>query len=248
MQSSKRIIALFDVDQTLTPARKTIEKAMLETLAQCKAKGVALGIVSGSDLSKIKEQVGDALVAEADFTFSENGLYALKQGQFLAQKSIKDFLGEEKLKRLINFCLHHIADLDIPIKRGTFIEYRTGMLNVSPIGRNCSREERDEFEVFDKTAGVRKAFVEKLRAEFGHDELTFSIGGQISFDVFPKGWDKSYCLQYVEKDFDEIHFFGDKCQPGGNDHEIFADSRTIGHEVANPDDTIRILTELFLKQ
>jgi hypothetical protein len=39
--------------------------------------------------------------------------------------------------------------------RGTFIEYRTGMLNVSPIGRNCSREERDEFEQYDKTAHVR---------------------------------------------------------------------------------------------
>ena len=25
-----------------------------------------------------------------------------------------------------------------------------------------------------------------------------------------QGWDKTYCLQFVEKDFDEIHFFGDK--------------------------------------
>lgn len=177
MQATKRIIALFDVDQTLTPARKTIEKAMLETLAKCKERGVAIGIVSGSDLHKIKEQVGDELAASADFTFSENGLYALKQGQFFSQKSIKDYLGEDRLKKLINFCLHYIADLDIPIKRGTFIEYRTGMLNVSPIGRNCSREERDEFERYDKDAGVRKAFVEKLKQEFGDELLTFSIGG-----------------------------------------------------------------------
>ena len=76
--------------------------------------------------------------------------------------------------------------------------------------------------------------------------MTFSIGGQISFDVFPKGWDKSFCLQYVENDFDEIHFFGDKCQPGGNDHEIYEDKRTVGHEVKTPDDTVRILRELFL--
>ena len=34
--------------------------------------------------------------------------------------------------------------------RGTFIEFRSGMLNVSPIGRNCSQEERDEFERYDK--------------------------------------------------------------------------------------------------
>ena len=59
--------------------------------------------------------------------------------------------------RFINFVLHYIADLDIPIKRGTFIEFRNGMLNVSPIGRNCSQEERDEFERFDKEAGVRCA-------------------------------------------------------------------------------------------
>ena len=28
-----------------------------------------------------------------------------------------------------------------------------GMLNVSPIGRNCSQEERDDFEKFDKVCG-----------------------------------------------------------------------------------------------
>jgi phosphomannomutase len=42
-------------------------------------------------------------------------------------------------QKLINFCLHYMADLDIPIKRGTFVEFRNGMLNVSPIGRNCSQ-------------------------------------------------------------------------------------------------------------
>ncbi len=33
---------------------------------------------------------------------------------------------------------------------GTFIEFRTGLINVSPIGRNCSQEERDAFEAYDK--------------------------------------------------------------------------------------------------
>ncbi len=74
------------------------------------------------------------------------------------------------------------------------MEYRTGMINISPIGRNCSKEERDEFEQYDHQTGVRKAFVEALRKELGDDRLKFSIGGQISFDLFPKGWDKSFCL------------------------------------------------------
>ena len=71
-------------------------------------------------------------------------------------------------------------------------------------------------------------------------------GGQISIDVFPEGWDKTYSLRYVEKDgYKVIHFFGDKTAPGGNDHEIFADPRTIGHTVECPEDTMEQLTELL---
>lgn len=96
------------------------------------------------------------------------------------------------------------------------------MLNISPIGRNCSQEERDEFERYDKVRkfcsfylkdytslylccvdylfdnifadihyaqlrfqihNIRPKMVSVLREKFAHLNLTFSIGGQISFDV-----------------------------------------------------------------
>jgi hypothetical protein len=79
----------------------------------------------------------------------------------------------------------YLATIDIPVKRGTFIEFRNGMLNVSPIGRNCSHAERDAFEAYDKEHGIRKTMVETLQARFAHFGLKYSIGGQISFDVFP---------------------------------------------------------------
>jgi phosphomannomutase len=70
--------------------------------------------------------------------------------------------------------------------------------------------------------------------------------------VFPKGWDKTYCLQHLtnEKnlsgiDYTTIHFFGDKTYKGGNDYEIFEDSRTTGHAVQNPEETMKVLKELF---
>lgn len=129
---------------------------------------------------------------------------------------------------------------------GTFIEFRNGMINVSPIGRNCNREERNEFEKYDLARGLRKKFVEDLRTEFSHLALTFSIGGQISFDIFPTGWDKTYCLRHIEHEgFKKIHFFGDKTFEGGNDYEIYNDPRVIGHAVTCPEDTIRILKDLF---
>lgn len=161
-EEQKRVIALFDVDQTLTPARQTVRPNMLEALEKMQAKGIHFGIVSGSDLIKVKEQMTPEIAMGAKWTFAENGLDAYEDGQAIEKQSFNKHLGEDNLKRLINFILHYIADLDIPIKRGTFIEFRNGMMNVSPIGRNCSKQERDEFEVFDKTAGVRQAMVQRL--------------------------------------------------------------------------------------
>lgn len=71
--------------------------------------------------------------------------------------------------------------------RGTFVEFRNGMVNVSPIGRNASIQERINFEKYDKEHGIRGEMVTKLEQEFLHLGLTFAIGGQISFDIFPKG-------------------------------------------------------------
>lgn len=89
--------------------------------------------------------------------------------------------------------------------------------------------------------------VETLKKEFADYGLTYSIGGQISFDVFPNGWDKTYSLQFVEKDgFEEIHFFGDKTYKGGNDYEIFESAKTIGHTVTSPEDTVKQVTESII--
>ena len=46
-------------------------------------------------------------------------------------------------------------------------------------------------------------------------------------------------------DYTTIHFFGDKTFKGGNDYEIFEDKRTTGHTVEKPEDTIKVLKELF---
>lgn len=239
------VLVLFDVDGTLTPARLTISDEVKETLAKLRKK-VCIGFVGGSDLSKQIEQLGPNVLDEFDYSFSENGLTAYRLGVQKASQSFINWIGEEEYNKLAVFVLKYLANLDLPKRRGTFLEFRNGMINISPIGRNASTEERNEFEKYDKEHQIRAKFVEALKKEFSHLKLTYSIGGQISFDVFPTGWDKTYCLQHVEKDgFKEIHFFGDKTFEGGNDYEIYVDDRTIGHSVSSPDDTVRILNELF---
>ncbi|OAA43230.1 phosphomannomutase [Metarhizium rileyi] len=253
----KDTICLFDVDGTLSPARLDATPEILAALAALRQK-CAIGFVGGSDIDKQQEQLGRPagnvrVTTLFDFCFAENGLTAFKLGQALPSNSFIRWIGEEKYKQLVNFILRYLSDLDVPVKRGTFVEFRNGMINVSPLGRNASTQERHDFEVYDRQHGVRRAFVQALRDRFPDIDLTYSIGGQISFDVFPTGWDKTYCLKHLEDEakkpggieYKNIHFFGDKAFEGGNDWEIYSDPRTIGHAVNSPDDTLNILKELF---
>ncbi|XP_051939775.1 phosphomannomutase 2 [Hippocampus zosterae] len=245
MSVDSKTLCLFDVDGTLTAARQPVTAEMATFIEKLKTK-VRVGVVGGSDLCKIKEQLGDDVIQKVDYVFAENGLVAYKEGQLLSIQSIQAHMGEELLQEFINFCLNYLSKIKLPRKRGTFIEFRNGMLNVSPIGRNCSTEERKEFFELDQREKIREKFVSVLREQFKGKGLSFSIGGQISFDVFPDGWDKRYCLGIIEKDnYSTVHFFGDKTKPGGNDYEIYCDSRTIGHEVTCPDETITLCQELF---
>lgn len=47
---------------------------------------IVVGIVGGSDLPKQKEQVGDNVINEVDYSFSENGLVAYKQGELIGKE------------------------------------------------------------------------------------------------------------------------------------------------------------------
>ncbi|XP_045567658.1 phosphomannomutase 2 [Salmo salar] len=142
-------LCLFDVDGTLTAARQRVTPGMEDFLQRLRRR-VRVGVVGGSDYIKIKEQLGDDVVEKVDYLFAENGLVAYQNGQLVAVQSIQAYMGEDLLQDFINFCLNYLSKITLPRKRGTFIEFRNGMLNVSPVGRSCSQEERLEFYQLDQ--------------------------------------------------------------------------------------------------
>ena len=116
------------------------------------------------------------------YFYYKANIYISVNSMINPKKNLAKKLGEEKLQKIINFCLHYMSGLDIPIKRGHFIEYRSGMLNVSAIGRDCNVQERFDFEEYDKIHNIRSKFAAEVDALFP-GEIKTLIGGQISMDV-----------------------------------------------------------------
>jgi len=141
--------------------------------------------------------------------------------------------------------------LDCPVSldcTGKFFDYRGSMLNWSPMGRNGSKKTREDFVKFDKEEGYRIRIIEELKRFCNSQKIHVDIklGGDTSFDIYPVGWDKTFCLQHVDSELKDIYFFGDRCFPGGNDYEI---SKMIGksYQVEGPEETLKILKK-FLKE
>lgn len=68
MGRKEGVIALFDVDGTLTPPRKEVSADMLQFLQDLR-QVVTIGVVGGSDLVKISEQLGKTAVTDYDYVF-----------------------------------------------------------------------------------------------------------------------------------------------------------------------------------
>jgi len=83
--SAKKFLVLFDVDDTLTVPRKQVTPEVKDFLLKLRTK-VTVGIVGGSDLVKQKEQLGNNIVSEVDYSFSENGLVAYKNGELIGKE------------------------------------------------------------------------------------------------------------------------------------------------------------------
>lgn len=253
----KKILLLFDVDGTLTIPRQVIKEDMLDILKTLSFnKSIDIGFVGGSDVNKQKEQLLEENFYLFHWRFSENGLTGFYNDELIHKRSFVDAFGEENTKELINICLSVLSETNCPKKRGTFIEFRNGMINISPVGRSCSQSERIEFNEYDILNHTRENMIDKIKTKWEDFvnknklenilNLKFSIGGEISVDLFPEGWDKTYCLQFVKDKYEEIHFFGDKTEEGGNDYEIYNSPHVIGHKVLNYHETISVLQKLFL--
>jgi phosphomannomutase len=123
-------------------------------------------------------------------------------------------------------------------------EYRAGMLNFSTVGRDITQEQREEYYEWDKIQRERKEICDNFNRLFNKHNFYACVGGKISIDIQKQGEDKSQIYHYLS-DHDRKIFFGDKCEPGGNDHAL-ASLCEVKFNVDNWRETWDILTNLII--
>ena len=110
-----------------------------------------------------------------------------------------------------------ISESEFPVRTGIHIEERPGLVNLSIVGRNAGQRARTQYIHWDNHTNERKNISERLSKLF--PDFDFKLGGETGIDITVKGNNKSQVLTDFEN-CDIINFYGDKCDLGGNDHEI----------------------------
>ncbi len=238
-------LLLFDVDGTLAKSAMQTEPYIIDILKELK-NYYDIALISGGAYNKLMSQVGLENKNIFKYVFSENGLVSYKNDVQFHIRRLKEVYTEDQLQNIINYLLAYLITLKLPYKRGTFLVMRTSMWYFSPIGKDCSLDERYQFAKLDEKEKIREKIIKDigpcLRNKY---KLDVSIGGQIGLAIHPIGWNKSYALQFI-KDYDEIYFFGDRCSPIGNDYPLYSHPKIHGHHVKDPEHTYTILKSNFV--
>ena len=252
-------IALFDMDGTITPARKPIGRKMIKALEILSDYG-DIGIVSGSDFRLISEQVISQIknkqLLNSITLYPCNGthvyVYNYKTKKYTKDYSASIFseIGKDNYFKLYDFLLKQervvLDDNPDIVVSGNFIEDRGSVINFCIPGRLSEDKGRANFEYIDKTRRVRERVFSRLKTFFSMSDfnLDVSIGGRTSLDIYPKGWSKVYTIKHLA-DYSKITFVGDSCDEGGNDRALYkADSliqNFLGLKTSGPEETIDLI-------
>jgi phosphomannomutase len=225
---------VFDVDGTLTESRQKMDPEFkswfLENVPMDR-----VCLVTGSDREKTVEQVGEDFWLKCRYSFQCAGNESYSKGKRVTGSH---WTPSDSLIKILNEEISHSQYDELC---GKHIEIRPGMLNFSIVGRNANMEQRARYIEFDTETKERKYAARRIKEATGLEAV---CGGDTGIDIFPMGRDKSQVLNYLYKN---ISFFGDRCDPAGNDFALMMalrkENRDISgryHEiyhVSGPEDT-----------
>lgn len=245
---SKKVLA-FDLDDTLAITKSPISDEMGEVLAEV-LNYFEICIISGGRYEQFKNQVIDRL------KLSDTQLKRLHLMPTCGTRYYKYVKNDWNLEYAEDLTSQEKADAIQALEKyskelglweekpyGDIIEDRGSQITFSALGQKAPAEKKYAWD----PDGAKK---QALRAKVAEvlPGLEVRAGGSTSIDITRIGIDKAYGMQKLIKELsitkDDILFFGDKLQEGGNDYPVKAfgiDSL----EVSRWEDTVLVLRSIL---
>ena len=211
-------VYMFDVDGTLTDPRRQIVPEFKDFMFEFVKQHTCM-IVTGSDRPKTIEQIGEDLTNSFARVYHCSGNHV-----FVGNKEVykSDWSLSEAESTFLQAILH---TFDYPEMTGNHIEQRTGTANFSIVGRNANWDQRARYAEWEKVNKGRDTVAMYYNQEF-KDSIA-QVAGQTSIDIYKTGCDKS---QAIREQKGKTIYFGDHCNPGGNDFTA-AQASTHFHQI-----------------
>lgn len=246
----KKLLA-FDLDDTLAITKTPIEDGMAEVLAKV-LDVFDVCIISGGKFEQFETQVIRRLnissrqlsklhlMPTCGTRYYHYDLVSKKWLEVYAEN-----LSTKQKKEIVKVLERGAKELgyweDAPY--GEIIEDRGSQITFSALGQQAPADKKYIWDVDGKKKNTLREYVApKLPG------VEVRVGGTTSIDVTMIGIDKAYGMKKLMEQLDigieDILFFGDKLQPGGNDYPVKAmgiDSL----EVSDWQDTVRCLESIL---
>jgi phosphomannomutase len=243
-------LVAFDLDDTLAPSKTPMADDMVQGLLDL-LDVIDVCIISGGTYDQFKNQVIARLpdvptLRRLHLMPTCGTQYYRKGGDGWTQVYSEPLTPEER--RTASDVLTEAAQrlgLWHPDEEvfGDRVEDRGTQITFSALGQQAPVDLK---HAWDPDGAKRHLLREEVQALL--PDLEVRAGGSTSIDITRRGIDKAYGMGMLIKELgldpDEVHFIGDRLEPGGNDFPVRSLDVSV-HQVAGPDETLRHLEDLM---
>ena len=224
----KKVLA-FDIDQTLNVAKTPITDDIAGLLVQC-LDHFEICPISGQKFDQFLIQIVDRLPNPTEEQLSHLHLFVAQGTQYYRHENgeweqVYNYpLTDEQVAKITKTIETAAKELGFweedKLKPGDeIIENRLSQVTFSALGQKAGTEEKYAWDPDHKKREQIVARCKEISPEFEYE-----IGGTTSINAITPGMNKVFGMTHLLKELnvkkDDILYFGDMTQPGGNDYPV----------------------------
>jgi phosphomannomutase len=180
---------IFDVDGVLALPDHPIESQFMRWFEHWMLKKEVY-ICTNNTYQNIRPRLGRKIIDNCQAVFTSGGNSIWRENKEHVVSTWRPCY------KLISFLESLIKLSDFKTRSGPNIEYRTGMISLSLVGKTATEDEIKRYQQWDKISREKKAFIEAIKKNFSN--LSVCLGSDTSIDISETCNDKAQIYQFFK--------------------------------------------------